>query len=170
MIPNNAIDRSAQERRSCADKGSGLVFPLHSVYDPLTSRPLRIEVSSAIYQHTIRFRSFPAGDKPCTSPSSARKKLMAGGLPRFRSFRGSSATAARPTKQWPRPKCSHFARWPSALNTASPAGLRSAFSFRLPHESLAIHQSQATARGTVWYWMEGETPGQLSSDSLSREG
>jgi hypothetical protein len=56
------------------------------------------------------------------------------------------------------------------LNTASPAGLRSAFSFRLPHESLAIHQSQATARGTVWYWMEGETPGQLSSDSLSREG
>jgi hypothetical protein len=56
------------------------------------------------------------------------------------------------------------------LNTAIPAGLRSAFSFRLPHESLAIHQSQSTARGTVWYWMEGETPVQFSPHSLAREG
>ena len=81
---------------------------------------------------------------------------MAAGSPRFPSFQAFYATATQPMRPWQRPRSLPFARWPSALSSASRGPSKSTFPFPLPRESMAVHPVQTPACRVVWHRMEGK--------------
>lgn len=82
---------------------------------------------------------------------------MAAGLPRFRSFPASCATASRPMTPWQKPRRLPSVPWPSALSNTNRVPSKSTFPFPSPRESVAVHQGQAFACGIVWHRVETQT-------------